>query len=232
MVNVFSFCLYGPRNPRYYMPLLENIQIVAQYFPGWKVYIYTGTDVDPEYIKVLQSYSNVVLFPTGVLGEANMIRRFMAIDEPDVDIMLVRDADSLIHWRDRWAIGRFVSQPEYVAHTIRDHIDHNARIMGGLWGLRKSAGVVVADEYVAFKNNPIDFGIAHDQNFLGARIYPKVLDRLLVHCSISQRVRKGEHTEAFPFAWSPDLFCGRIECLPSQPDPRRVYKFLPTTDGR
>jgi hypothetical protein len=213
------------------MPLLENIQIVAQYFPGWKVYIYTGTDVDPEYIKVLQSYSNVVLFPTGVLGEANMIRRFMAIDEPDVDIMLVRDADSLIHWRDRWAIGRFVSQPQYVAHTIRDHEDHNARLMGGLWGVRKSAGLVIADEYTVFKSNPMDFGIAHDQNFLSARIYPKVLDRLLVHSS-NRHTRKGEHVEEFPFAWSPDMFCGRIECPPPPSNHRRVFKFLPTTHGR
>jgi protein O-GlcNAc transferase len=230
MVNVFSFCLYGPNNPRYYIPLLENIQIVAQYFPGWKVYIYTGTDVDPEYIKVLQSYSNVVLRPTGIRGEANMIRRFMAIDEPDVDIMMVRDADSLIHWRDRWAIGRFISQPEYVAHTIRDHVDHTARLMGGLWGLRKSAGLVIADEYAMFKNNPVDFGIAHDQNFLSAQIYPKVLTRLFVHYS-NGRTRAGEAGEAFPFAWSSDLFCGRIE-YPQQRDYYRPIKFLPTTHGR
>jgi hypothetical protein len=230
MVNVFSFCLYGPRNPRYYTPLIENIQIVAQYFPGWKVYIYLGSDVDPDYVTVLESYSNVVLRPTGVQGEANMISRFMAIDEPNVELMMVRDADSLIHWKDRWAIMEFVSKPEYVAHTIRDHVDHTARIMGGLWGIRKAAGIVIRDEYIDFKNNPIDFGIAHDQNFLSARIYPKVLERLLVHGS-NQRPRKGEHVEEFPFVWSPNMFCGRIECLAPLPDHRRVFKFLPTTRG-
>lgn len=211
------------------MPLLENIQIVAQYFPEWKVYIYIAPDVDPEYVKVLQSYSNVVLRPTGIKGEANMIRRFMAIDEPDVELMMVRDADSLIHWRDRWAIQKFLQNPQYVAHTIRDHVDHTARIMGGLWGLRKSAGIIVGDEYIAFKNNPIDFGIAHDQNFLSGRIYPKVLDRLFVHYS-NGRFHTKEHGEEFPFAWNNDMYCGRIESGVS--GPRRdgsVFKFIPTT---
>lgn len=232
MVNVFSFCLYGPRNARYYTPLLENIQIAAQYFPGWKVYIYIAPDVDPEYVRVLNSYTNVVLRPTGVQGEINMIHRFTAIDEPGVDIMMVRDADSLIHWKDRWAIQQFLQKPEYIAHTIRDHVDHTARIMGGLWGLRKSAGIVIADEYVAFKNNPTDFGIAHDQNFLSDRIYPKVLDRLFVHYS-NRRLHVNERGEEFPFAWTNDMYCGRIESqVPTSQRSNRVFKFLPTSPGR
>jgi len=232
MVNAFSFCLYGPRNSRYYLPLLENIRIASQHFPDWKVYIYIAPDVDPEYVKVLESYSNVVLRPTGVRGDANMIRRFTAIDEPDVELMLVRDADSLIHWRDRWAISRFIEQPEYVAHTVRDHVDHTARLMGGLWGLRKSAGIVVADEYVVFKNNPVDFGIAHDQNFLRGIIYPKVSDRLLVHYS-NGRIYEGERGEEFPFTWTNDMYCGRIEIPVTSPRrDDRIFKFIPTTRGR
>lgn len=230
MVNAFSFCLYGPRNLRYYSPLLENIRIASQYFPNWKVYIYVAPDVDAEYVKVLQSYSNVVLRSTGVTGAINMIYRFMAIDEPEVDIMMVRDADSLMHWRDRWAIGRFVSQPKYVAHTIRDNIQHTAHIMGGLWGIRKSAGLTIADEYLAYKNDPKDLGVAHDQNFLGSQIYPKVVDRMLVHYS-NGRIRLGETGEEFPFAWSNDVYCGRIESVAPVRD-SRVYSFIPTTRGR
>lgn len=231
MVNAFSFCLYGPNNPRYYNPLLENIQIVAQYFPEWKVYIYVGSDVEPEYVKVLQSYSNVVIRTTGETGPINMIYRFMAIDEPDVDIMLVRDADSLIHWRDRWAIHRFLEQPDYIAHCIRDHKDHGASLMGGLWGLRKSAGLVIADEYTAFKSAPKEFGVAHDQNFLAGQIYPKVNSRLLVHYS-NGRLQYGEHGEEFPFEWKEDMYCGRIELPPPPPRNLPVFKFLSTTRAR
>jgi hypothetical protein len=230
MVNAFSFCLYGGNNPRYYIPLLQNIQIVAQYFPEWKVYIYISPDVDPEYVKVLQSYSNVILRDTGVRGPINMIHRFMAINEPEVELMLVRDADSLIHWRDRWAIHQFLKQPECIAHCIRDHKDHLAFLMGGLWGLRKSAGLVMADEYTTFKNNPKDFGIAHDQSFLSSQIYPKVKDRLLVHYS-NGLIFKGERGEEFPFAWTDSMYCGRIE-IPPPPQDKPVFKFLSTTRAR
>jgi hypothetical protein len=230
MVNVFSFCLYGPRNLRYYVPLLENIQIVAQYFPEWKIYIYIAPDVDPNYVKTLQSYSNVVLLSTGVTGPINMIYRFMAIDRDEVDIMMVRDADSLIHWKDRWAIIRFLEQPQYVAHTIRDNIQHVSYMMGGLWGMRKTAGLVIADEYAIYKNSPWDYGIAHDQNFLCGQIYPKVVDRLLVHYS-NDRLRKGETGEEFPFAWSESLYCGRIENAQPTRD-SMMFSFLATTPGR
>lgn len=230
MVNVFSFCLYGPRNQRYYRPLLQNIQTVAQYFPEWKIYIYIGSDVDPDYLKVLQTYSNVVLRATNVTGPINMIHRFMAIDEPEVELMLVRDADSLIHWRDRWAIYEFLKHPESVAHCIRDHKEHLAFLMGGLWGLRKSAGLVMSHEYTAFKNNPEDFGIAHDQNFLAGQIYPKVKDRLLVHYS-NGLLRGGERGEEFPFAWTDEMYCGRIE-IPPPPQDKPVFKFLSTTRAR
>lgn len=226
MVNVFSFCLYGPRNPRYYIPLLENIQIIAQYFLGWKAYIYVAPDVDPEYVRVLETYSNVVLKPTGILGEPNMIRRFCAIDEPEVDLMMVRDADSLIHWRDRWAIYRFLEKTDFAVHTIRDHRCHTSRIMGGLWGMRKTAGLVIANEYAEYTRNPVDLGIAHDQNFLGAQLYPKIKDRLWVHCSegplvhvsngietvmSSRRIFEGENGELIPFKWTETMYCGRVD---------------------
>lgn len=244
MVNVFSFCLYGSRNPRYYTPLLENIQIVAQYFPDWKVYIYVAPDVDPEYITVLRSYSNVVLRPTGIRGEPNMIRRFMAIDEPDVDLMMVRDADSLIHWRDRWAICRFLEKTDYIAHTIRDHSHHTSLLMGGLWGLRKSSGLVMANEYDEYTKNPTDLGVAHDQNFLGGRIYHRIKSRLWVHYSEGvlvhasrnreviardSRLLEGEQGEMFPFRWTDTMYCGRVD----SPMPHaKPLQFLPTTLGR
>jgi hypothetical protein len=246
MVNVFSFCLYGPRNPRYYSPLLENIQIIAQYFPNWKAYIYVGPDVDPRYLVVLRSYSNVVIRETGITGSQNMIRRFCAIDEPDVDIMMVRDADSLVHWRDRWAIHRFLEKPEYVAHTIRDHRYHASSLMGGLWGIRKTAGLVIADEYAEYIKNPKDLGVAHDQNFLGVQIYPKILDRLWVHYSEGplvhasggreilmkkSRLIEGEQGEMFPFQWTETMYCGRVDTSYETPASKPL-KFLATTRDR
>lgn len=230
MVNAFSFCLYGPENPRYYPGLLENIALAARYFPDWKVYVYTGADVDESMTQLLEACSSVELRRTGVTGAINMIHRFYAIDEPGVDLMMVRDADSRIHWKDRWAIGEFVRQQRFVAHTIRDNIEHTADMMGGLWGLRKSSGLNMRAEYAAYKAD-VTKGPRHglDQNFLSDAIYPKVVTRMLVHYSNGRR-KVGETAVEFPFDWINDVYCGRIEGanyidVPQPPVKRRIDLF-------
>lgn len=207
MVNVFSFCLYGPEIPFYYEGTLKNIELVKQYFPRWKVYVYVGSDVSEAFITKMETNSNVVIRRTGLLGAKNMIERFCAIDEPDVDIMIVRDADSRIHWRDRWCINEFLTS-RYIAHTIRDHTDHTARIMGGLWGLRKEAGICIRKEYEDYDEDMSrGHRHAHDQNFLGDVIYPMIVDRMLVHYS-NKRGRYGENAVQIPFVWTDDCYCG------------------------
>jgi len=211
MVNAFSFCLYGPYNDRYYVGMEQNVLLALKYFPTWKVYVYLAPDVEPTMVQWLRGYHNVVLRETGVLGAPNMIHRFYAIDEPDVDLMMVRDADSRIHWKDRWAIQAFVASPQYVAHTIRDNIVHTAHMMGGLWGLRKSAGINLHEAYASYKEDAsLGHRLAHDQNFLSDVIYPRVKSQMLVHYSNGRKI-PGEHAVEFPFTWTNDIYCGRIE---------------------
>ena len=231
MVNAFSFCLYGPPNPRYYPGMLENVYLAGKYFPTWKVYVYYGPDVAESMINHLRACSTVVLRPTEITGPKNMIHRFFAIDEPDVELMMVRDADSRIHWKDRWAIREFVAS-HCIAHTIRDNVEHTARMMGGLWGLKKAAGIRVQQEYEAYVEDPsLGHRNAHDQNFLADVIYPKVLPRLLVHHS-NAHVFQGEiYAVRFPFEWSNDTYCGRIEenYIDMQQPPLKRIGFFPST---
>jgi hypothetical protein len=211
MVNVFSFCLYGPENPRYYPGLLENIVLIRRHFPGWFVYVYVGSDVPEGFIQILETCPEVRIRRTGITGAHNMIDRFYAIDEPGVDIMMVRDADSRIHWKDRWAIREFLNNVQYEAHTIRDHREHTAKMMGGLWGIRKTANINIHHEYEQFKNNVVDHKHAYDQNFLIDRIYTAVLPKLLVHRCNNAVFFDHERVVTFPFEWSDDVYCGRIE---------------------
>ena len=224
MVNAFSFCLYGPENPIYYAGLIENIHLAAKYFPGWKVYVYYAPDVTNSMVIGLGNFPNVVLRATGELGPINMIHRFYAIDEPEIDLMMVRDADSRIHWKDRWAIREFEKQPQFIAHTIRDNIEHTADMMGGLWGLRKSAGLNMHNEYASYKENTEKgHRNGHDQNFLSDVVYPQVASRILVHYSNGRR-KIGEAAVEFPFEWSNDVYCGRVQAV--------EYKDLPQPPTR
>jgi hypothetical protein len=229
MVNAFSFCLYGPPNPRYYPGMLENVYLAGKYFPTWKVYVYYAPDVAPSMINHLSACSSVVLRPTGITGPKNMIHRFFAIDEPGVDLMMVRDADSRIHWKDRWAIREFVASP-CLFHTIRDNVEHSARMMGGLWGMKKSAGVCIRDEYANYiEDTSRGSRNAHDQNFLSDVLYNRSLPTLLVHYSKAPIFDGEIHTVQFPFEWTNDIYCGRIETeyidFEQPPLRRRLFSF-------
>jgi hypothetical protein len=104
-----------------------------------------------------------------------------------------------------------VCSSDLVAHTIRDNGEHTAKIMGGLWGLRKAAGVHMRTEYEGYREDPkLGWRHAHDQNFLGDVIYDKVVDRMLVHYS-NGRIKIGEHAVEIPFEWSNEQFCGLTE---------------------
>jgi protein O-GlcNAc transferase len=222
MVKVFSFCLFGPPNPKYYpLATIQNIDLIATHFPNWKVYLYTAPDVDREFLEQLESYSNVVLRPTGEFGEVNMFHRFFAIDEPDVEIMMVRDLDSRVHWKDRWAIREFIDNPKFEFHIIRDHNDHTSKIMGGIWGMRKTK-ICIQDLYKAFLKHPTFRGYGSDQSFLTDYVYPHIFSKLLVHYS-NNRVITGETAVQFPFEYTEDVYCGRYEDKPFVDHPQAPF---------
>jgi hypothetical protein len=238
-MNVFSFCLYGPETPKYYFGLLENILLINTYFPDWRIFVYLGNDVVESFINKLRANPTVVLRHTGVDGHKNSIYRFFAIDEPSVTTMMVRDADSRVHWKDRWAIRNFMDS-KYGVHIIRDHVEHTSNILAGLWGAKKQAvSFSIREMYSNWtptfagsgsKGDPNGFGI--DQNFLKLELYPKLQPNALVHYS-NNRLMMGEVGVEFPFQWKNDVYCGRIELeyldnhYPDTPYPKRGGLQLP-----
>jgi hypothetical protein len=171
---------------------------------------------------------------TGITGFKNTVHRFFAIDDPDVDVCFFRDADSRIHWKDRWAINGFMNM-SHGCHIIRDHKEHTAMIAAGLWGLRQ--GVLKASMQGLFDSwTPVHAGngdpesiegMGIDQNFLVKVVYPRIGLMAFVHSSNGQR-KTWESGVEFPFAWTNDVYCGRRESSPfvDTPDPRRPPVFV------
>jgi hypothetical protein len=210
MVCVISFALYGT-DPKYVDGLFENLALMQRHFPEWNAYVYTAPDVTEETLTRLRCIPFVMLRPTGVLGFPNKSYRFFAIDEPDVDVMFVRDTDSRIHWRDRWAIRQFLNFPQFQAHVIRDNAMHTAPLTGGLWAIRKSAGLSIQSLYDAYPKKFLDDERwKADQNFLADVVYPLVHSSLLVHFGRGS-YKSYETVVEFPFPWSEETYCGRIQ---------------------
>lgn len=204
---VFSFCLYNEPNSFYYSGLLENIDLIHTHFPGWGIYVYIGNDVPDEFCQKLEQLGCTLRY-TNVNGDLNMVQRYFAIDEPDVDIMIVRDADSRVHWKDRWAIQHFLKS-SYIAHTIRDNPEHCARMMGGLWGMKKTQ-ISIQELYNQYKQSAREYnGRGNDQLFLREQVYPKLTANMVVYYSHMEVLFPLEHAIKFPFQWSNDLYCGK-----------------------
>lgn len=222
MVNAFSFCLFGETTNLYHRGFLENVDLIKKHYPGWVVYVYLGSDTETGFKNYLLRDPVIRVRETGLTGFKNTAHRFFAIDDPDVDVCFFRDADSRIHWKDRWAINGFMSST-YGCHIIRDHKEHTAMIAAGMWGLRRGVLKTSMRELFAawtpvFAGNgdPNDVdGMGIDQNFLVKNVYTRVQSAVFVHFSNGQR-HAWENGSEFPFAWTNDVYCGRRETPPFQ----------------
>jgi len=222
-MRVFSFCLYGDRD-KYCLGMIDNLKIITEYFPSWFVFIYYAPDVPAAILSRLGEFSRVLLKPTGVHGATNMIYRFFAIDEEAVDTMVVRDADSRIHARDRWSISAWLDNAKK-AHIIRDHPYHSAAIMGGMWGLKKGLlSQTMRTLFEAYQNQHKNEHGA-DQCFLARVVYPLIYRDALFHACI--RMHPTEFIVKIPFPVQNGEFIGQaVEYHNGLPVPTMEY-FLP-----
>ena len=106
MVCVFSFIVFGSQD-KYCKGILKNIECIQREFPDWEVWVYIGNGVPHEVVQHIENIPKVRCIFTGLDGMVNKIYRFFPIDDPNVDICIIRDADSRIYDRDVECIKDF-----------------------------------------------------------------------------------------------------------------------------
>ena len=179
MVTVFSFVVYG-NDKKYTYGLLANLQLIQHAYPSWQVWIYYGSDVEDSMLSQYISYSNAVLIPTNHTGAITKFFRYFPIDDPSVEVCMVRDADSRVNDRDQVCINAFLKS-SHLFHIIRDHPNHYHKIMAGMWGIKKGALFnSIRTLFEQWKQyNVLDFW--SDTRFLVECIYPSVQSISLIH---------------------------------------------------
>jgi hypothetical protein len=179
MVSVFSFVVYG-NDKKYTHGLLTNLQLIQIAYPSWQVWIYYGSDVDDSILLQYRYFSNAVLIPTNNTGAITKFFRYFPIDDPSVEVCMVRDADSRVNDRDQVCINIFLKSSR-LFHIIRDHPNHYHKIMAGMWGIKK--GALSESIHTLFEqwrqHNVFDFW--SDTRFLVECIYPSVQSISLIH---------------------------------------------------
>jgi hypothetical protein len=180
MKKVFTFTLFGS-DDKYCKGLVKNVEIIQKDFPDFETWVYIGENVPDVVLQKLASFANVRTIHTGETGMVNKLYRFFAIDDPDVEVMIVRDADSRVYQRDRSTIQDFLASGRLV-HIVRDHPNHFHKIMAGCFAMRK--GLLNATIRTVFDSYRKDHDVNSfwsDQQFLETMFYPYIGGVVLVH---------------------------------------------------
>lgn len=182
---LFSYCLYGKYNSKYYVGLEENIIYILKRFPTALIYLWFGSDVEFSYFDKYKENMKIEIFKLSETGHIMMSYRFVSIDFQDIDVMLVRDADSRISDREIKFINEFIESP-YLIHTIRDHKGHHMPLMGCAFNVKKKFmqqyNIKIIQIIKLYKINNIKLDYYNsDQNLLVIIFYNNFKHLLLVH---------------------------------------------------
>ena len=140
-----------------------------------------------------------------------MFHRFLALDDPDADIVFSRDADSRVHDRDASCIEDFIASDKLL-HIIRDHRYHGTKILGGTWGMRRKA--LQEPIHTMITNWQLQQnGITHkgcDQEFLAAVIYPKFCHSAFIQDRYNFYRHNEHNVQPFRVPIVDHLFVGQV----------------------
>ena len=132
---VISFCLWGD-NKMYTVGAIKNAELAQQIYPGWECWFYVSESVPSECISKLEQFPNVKVIAKKIDdGWENMFWRFEPIWDKSVDVVISRDCDSRLNYRERSAVDDWLLSDKGF-HIMRDHPLHGWTILGGMWGLQ------------------------------------------------------------------------------------------------
>jgi hypothetical protein len=178
MKKVISYSLYG-NGPKYMVGAIRNAEQAPKYYPGWEYRFYVGSSVPDETIKKLKSLGANLIFVEGREDASAMFWRFRAFFDPEVEYVIIRDADSRLSNRESEAVKDWLKSGKDF-HILRDHPAHNTSIMGGLWGGKTESMKCFYQDFNLV--NPS--GVRNeDQLFLENVVYPVARKNSCVHDS-------------------------------------------------
>jgi hypothetical protein len=183
-LQLVSFSLYGSQ-PRYCEMAVLNVLAVRRHLPDFVCRFYMDDTVPPAIVERLQTLgAQCVPVRDRQAVVPPKFWRFWAMDDPQADCVLVRDADALIDAREAWCVSRW-RESGAACHVIRDDCCHTELLLAGLIGVRAGA---VRDVGARMLRHALEAGDAArgryaDQIFLRS-LWPCLKQDMLTHDSI------------------------------------------------
>jgi hypothetical protein len=161
----------------YLQGAIENLKLQKLYFKDWKIRVYLDSSVPIDYQNEIQQLGGEIvnMDESKIHG---MYWRFLIIEDPNVDVFIVRDTDSRISYHDQNAVNQWLKSNK-ILHICRDHPHHYYKMLGGMWGFknyldRKIKITNLIDTKKSFKK-------MDDIYFLEKQIYPKYVLKSMIH---------------------------------------------------
>lgn len=154
MNKIISFSLWG-NSKLYCQGALDNIECAKEYYPDWKCRFYVAQNC-PAIPYLQKENCEVIIMPVDAYSidrtnkewhkqtdSINMLWRFFAIADKDVDIIIFRDTDSRLNDKESQAVQEW-EQSNYLGHMIHECKEHyNGLCMGGMWGIKTLRGNLI-----------------------------------------------------------------------------------------
>jgi hypothetical protein len=225
-IRVISFSLFEnvaqPGDLKYFLGGVENVHLQKKYYPDWICRFYVDRSVPLTITDQLHNLGAEVVFKDGPKDFTRLFWRFECFKDKSIERFIVRDADSRLNPREADAVDEWIKS-EKDFHIIRDNAQHNARILGGLFGVASSLIAKMAEQYddmlkEHFCSKPhIKLEHHHrgpffdsDQTFLNRYVWRMVEDSHLAHIKDLENLRFTGKEKLLKVDLPDGKFCGQM----------------------
>jgi hypothetical protein len=215
--NILSYSLYGD-NRRYFNALCKNIEFIdLNYRNFFTISIVIGLDVPSKWVDMLSKSSAVLVMSNDKSLEniPKLLYRLYPILSEQGDTCFFRDADSYLTKNEMDSMLRFVGS-NYMYHIVRDHPNHLAPIMGGLFGIKSARYKVFKEtffehigKYKSWHNKKS--GARGEQLILADHIYPIAYKEAFIESNFVIFWNERLLTSKCQIPKLQDLFMGQID---------------------
>lgn len=200
MRKVISFSLWGD-NPKYTIGAIRNAEMAPFIYPDWETWFYVADNVPKDIVKSLIQNGAKIISKNNE-GLDGTFWRFYPMSESSVDILISRDTDSRLNYRERRAVDAWIDSGKRL-HIMRDHPCHKTPILAGMWGFRGSTVdiKVQIDTFIKETGRSDYYGV--DELFLSSVVYPKYKEDLIEHDEFSGGIQFPSPREGGEYVGAP-----------------------------
>jgi hypothetical protein len=177
--RIISFSLYGDKE-NYHRGAIYNLNASKEIYPDWTCRFYVSQEIPLPIVNELFIGGAEVIRKNRQHNADGMFWRFLPATEKDIDLLIVRDVDTVVSMREKYAVDEWAASNKKF-HIIRDLPIHRRRILGGLWGCRPKHLDLSAKLITDW--NAFEYG--DDQQFLSQHIHPIIKNDVLIHSDFS-----------------------------------------------